>query len=152
MSTRYWILLNMGVSNHVPIEDEDYQQKRLIVIELLDFLPQLRDIFQGKDMDVFGCKLGNPSNFSQKLFSFWNSTFDGRDPVNSPVEVGSLSHHSQGFSTIPGGCLETEERVFTAWVVDIAPPLRAFTSEGPPRYQFRRFQKTAASASVLWLW
>ena len=98
-------LVKHGGSNHVPIEDEDYQQKRLIVIELLDFLPQLRDIFQGKDMDVFGCKLGNPSNFSQKLFSFWNSTFDGRDPVNSPVEVGSLSHHSQGFSTIPGGCL-----------------------------------------------
>ena len=23
----------------------------------------------------------------------------------SPVEVGSLSHHLQGFSTIPGGCL-----------------------------------------------
>ena len=28
-----------------------------------------------------------------------------RNPVNSPVEVGSLSHSLQGFSTIPGGCL-----------------------------------------------
>ena len=28
-----------------------------------------------------------------------------RNPVNSPVEVGSLPHYLQGFSTIPGGCL-----------------------------------------------
>ena len=28
-----------------------------------------------------------------------------RNPVNSPVEVGSLSHYLQGFSTIPGSCL-----------------------------------------------
>ena len=26
-----------------------------------------------------------------------------RNPVNSPVEVGSLSHYLQGFSTMPGG-------------------------------------------------
>ena len=25
--------------------------------------------------------------------------------INLPVEVGSLSHYLQGFSTIPGGCL-----------------------------------------------
>ena len=30
-------------------------------------------------------------------------TVDGRNPA--PVEVGSLSHYLQGFSTIPGGCL-----------------------------------------------
>ena len=28
-----------------------------------------------------------------------------RNPANSPVEVGSLSHYSQGFKNIPGGCL-----------------------------------------------
>ena len=28
-----------------------------------------------------------------------------RNPVNSPVEVGSVSHYLQGFRTIPGGCL-----------------------------------------------
>jgi len=28
---------------------------------------------------------------------------DGRDPVNSPVEVGCSSHYLPGFSTIPGG-------------------------------------------------
>ena len=26
-----------------------------------------------------------------------------RNPLNSPVEVGSLSHSLEGFSTIPGG-------------------------------------------------
>ena len=31
------------------------------------------------------------------------STLDGSNPVNSPVEVGSLSHYLQGSSTIPGG-------------------------------------------------
>ena len=31
----------------------------------------------------------------------WMSTLDGRNPA--PVEVGSLSHYLQGFSTIPGG-------------------------------------------------
>ena len=30
-----------------------------------------------------------------------NGTVDGRIPA--PVEVGSLSHYLQGFSTIPGG-------------------------------------------------
>ena len=30
-------------------------------------------------------------------------TVDDWNPVNSPVEVGSLSHYLQGFSTIPGG-------------------------------------------------
>ena len=30
-------------------------------------------------------------------------TVDGQNPA--PVEVGSLSHDFQGFSTIPGGCL-----------------------------------------------
>ena len=33
------------------------------------------------------------------------TTVDGWNPVNSPVEVGSLSQYLQGFSTIPGGCL-----------------------------------------------
>ena len=28
-----------------------------------------------------------------------------RNPVNSPVEVGSFSHYLQGFRKIPGGCL-----------------------------------------------
>ena len=32
-----------------------------------------------------------------------SDTVDGWNPVNSPVEVGSLSHYVQGFSTIPGG-------------------------------------------------
>ena len=30
---------------------------------------------------------------------------DGSEIRRSPVEVGSLSHDLQGFSTIPGGCL-----------------------------------------------
>ena len=32
-------------------------------------------------------------------------TVDGSEMLRSPVEVGSLSHYLQGFSTIPGGCL-----------------------------------------------
>ena len=28
-----------------------------------------------------------------------------RNPARKPVDVGSLSHYLQGFSTIPGGCL-----------------------------------------------
>ena len=35
--------------------------------------------------------------------SYGNGTVDGRNLA--PVEVGSLSHYLQGFSTIPGGCL-----------------------------------------------
>ena len=30
-------------------------------------------------------------------------TVDGSEIRRSPVEVGSLSHYLQGFSTIPGG-------------------------------------------------
>jgi len=34
------------------------------------------------------------------------NTVDGnQNPVNSPVEVGSLSHYSKLFSTIPGGAV-----------------------------------------------
>ena len=32
-------------------------------------------------------------------------TVDGSEIRRAPVEVGSLSHDLQGFSTIPGGCL-----------------------------------------------
>ena len=32
-----------------------------------------------------------------------NGTVDGSEIRRSPVEVGSLSHYLQGFSTIPGG-------------------------------------------------
>ena len=28
-----------------------------------------------------------------------------RNPARKPVDVGSLSHYLEGFSTIPGGCL-----------------------------------------------
>ena len=35
----------------------------------------------------------------------WCSTVDGSEIRRSPVEVGSLSHHLQGFKNIPGGCL-----------------------------------------------
>ena len=36
---------------------------------------------------------------------FNEHTVDGSEIRRSPVEVGSLSHHLQGFSTIPSGCL-----------------------------------------------
>ena len=34
------------------------------------------------------------------------TTVDGSEIRRSPVEVSSLSHYLQGFSIIPGGCLE----------------------------------------------
>ena len=34
-----------------------------------------------------------------------NDTVDGSEIRRSPVEVGSLSHYLQGFSTIPNGFL-----------------------------------------------
>ena len=36
---------------------------------------------------------------------FHSHTVDGSEIRRSPVEVDSLSHYLQGFSTIPGGCL-----------------------------------------------
>ena len=57
--------------------------------------------------------------FGHELFQLWHSDSDcvegawqleillmaTRNPANSPVEVASLPHSLQGFSTIPGGCL-----------------------------------------------
>ena len=37
------------------------------------------------------------------LTSIESNTVDGKNPAT--VEVGSLSHYLQGFSTVPGGCL-----------------------------------------------
>ena len=42
----------------------------------------------------------------------FNTTVDGWNPVNSPVEVGSLSHYLQGFSTILGFLLSTNKNQF----------------------------------------
>ena len=41
----------------------------------------------------------------QQFLKIWGTTVDGSEILRSPVEVGSLSHYLQGFSTIPGGCL-----------------------------------------------
>ena len=40
------------------------------------------------------------------------------DMRRSPVEVGSLSHYLQGFSTIPGGCLKLQPESYweNGWV------------------------------------
>ena len=51
-----------------------------------------------------------PNNAVEKFNGQWVNfdvyTVDGRNPAPSaPVEVGSLSHYLQGFSTIPAGCL-----------------------------------------------
>ena len=49
-------------------------------------------------------KIGDPQIihlirvFHYKPSIFWGrDTVDGRNPVNSPVEIGSLSHYLQGF-------------------------------------------------------
>ena len=39
------------------------------------------------------------------LLIIFGNTVDGRNPASVTVEVGSLSHYLQGFSTIPGVCL-----------------------------------------------
>ena len=48
---------------------------------------------------------------------------DGSEIRRSPVEVASLSHDLQGFSTIPGGCLGSEpSTVCKAYVRETSPP------------------------------
>ena len=40
-----------------------------------------------------------------QVVRLYGGTVDGSEIRRPPVEVGSLSHYLQGFSTIPGGCL-----------------------------------------------
>jgi len=52
---------------------------------------------------VLGSLCESPEGWSQR---FALDTVDAsRNPAITPVEVGSLSHYLQGFSTISGGCL-----------------------------------------------
>ena len=48
--------------------------------------------------------LGDAAGVDGWMVEGMGNTVDGnQNPVNSPVEVGSLSHYSKRFSTIPGG-------------------------------------------------
>ena len=55
--------------------------------------------------------LSQPNGFPNPLC--WNTdpfpTVDGSEILRSPVEVGSVSHDLQGFSTIPGGARQISE-------------------------------------------
>ena len=59
----------------------------------------------GTTGDVVQDVCPNGPNHCPKEIMVPTSTVDGWNPVNSPVEVASLSHCFWGFSTIPGGCL-----------------------------------------------
>ncbi len=73
-----------------------------------------------------------------------------RNPVNSPVEVGSLSRYLQGFSTIPGGCLGFEPS--TVWYTSVVILSQSFFLDIPTFINWGRFSFSSLKKLVTQIW
>ena len=104
----FWSIVYVSTGTHPPnwicvclhISADSWQRPWNIVIERTHMASSSRWMHRLGQISRCLCSHLVAEPTDGDLYCWW---FNQKSGINSPVEVGSLSHFLQGFSTIPGG-------------------------------------------------